>query len=91
MDVDVRFSGEFSADERAALRRRGTVYKDAFSVSAPGRGEEMGSLHRAGVLSWPETTYHVVRLTAESRDEAREQVIDTLEREPENLSVSEGL
>jgi hypothetical protein len=40
------------------------------------------------VRGWRETTYHVVRVAAESPDHARQQVIDALGREPGDLSVS---
>jgi hypothetical protein len=86
---DVRFSGRLTADDRAALKRPGFMLtENAFDVFAPDVGEGTARLGRRGLLGWPETTYHVVRVAAESPDDARQQVIDALGREPGDLSVS---
>jgi hypothetical protein len=86
---DVRFSGRLTADDRTALKRpRFMLTENAFGVFAPDVGEGTARLGRRRVLGWPETTYHVVRVAAESADDARQQVIDALGREPGDLSVS---
>lgn len=61
------------------------VHENAFSVFARDRGERTAS--RAGVLNWHETSYHVVRLRADSPDDARQRVVDALGGEPDNLGV----
>jgi hypothetical protein len=82
----VYFSAELTTDDRDALRRRRMkVRENAFSVLAPDRGERTAA--RASVLSWHETSYHVVRLRADSPDDARQRVVDALGGEPDNFSV----
>jgi hypothetical protein len=86
---DVRFSGRLTADDRAALKRPGFMLNtNAFGVFAPDVSEATARLGRRRVLGWRETTYHVVRLAAESPDDARQQVVDALGREPDDLRVS---
>ena len=82
-------SGGLTADDWIALKRAGfKLNENVFSVFAPVVGKNTATLgRRARVLRWPETIYHVVRLTAESRDDARQQVVDALGREPGTLSV----
>ena len=63
------------------------VYENAFSVFAPDRGEDTAARGRASVQGWHQTWFHVVRLRAESRHDARQQVVDALGGEPDNCSV----
>ena len=85
---DASFASELGVHDRVALNRRGRkLYEDAFSVFAPTLGEDTAAPERTGVLSWPETTYHVVRLTAQSPHDARARIIDALGREPDNLTI----
>jgi hypothetical protein len=86
---DARFWGRLTADDRTALKRPGFMLtENAFDVFAPHVGEGTARLGRRRVRGWRETTYHVVRVAAESPDDARQQVIDALGREPGDLSVS---
>ena len=85
---DVRVAGELTADDWAALNRPGMkVFEHAFSVLVPDPGEDKAAVAGADVPSWRETPYQVVRITAESPDDARQQVIDALGRKPEGLSA----
>ena len=85
---DVRVAGELTADDWAALDRPGVkVFEHAFSVLVPDRGEDKAAVADGDVSSWREIPYQVVRVTAESPDDARQQVIDALGRQPEALRV----
>ncbi len=79
-----RYSGELTADDRAALERAGfKVYENGYGVSAT-------------FIAWSEdprpemTVYQVVRLTAASLEGARQQVVSALGREPEDLRLAPG-
>jgi hypothetical protein len=85
---DVAVAGELTADDRAALNRTGAkVFEHAFSVLVPDRGEDKAAVARADVPSWREIPHQVIRVTAESADDARQEVIDAMGRQPPNLTV----
>ena len=78
----VVYPGELTPDDRAALNRLNfEVYANGISSGAAWRGGAGPSGH---------TNYQVVRLTADSADDARQQVIDALGREPERLDAHHG-
>jgi hypothetical protein len=75
----VWYAEEMTANDRATLTRRGfEFYGDGFSVT-PGTliGEQPGA-----------TVYQAVRVTARSVEDARQQVIDALGREPDGLHAT---
>ena len=77
------YQGDLTAEDRAALDRPGfKVYENGIGMSEPfwqAEGAPSGF-----------TTYQVVRLTASSAVDARQQVIDALGREPEGLRAQRG-
>jgi hypothetical protein len=80
---EVAVAGELTADDWAELNRlRVHVFEHAFSVLVPERGEDQAAVARADVPGWRETPYQVIQVTAESPDDARQQVIDALGRKP---------
>ena len=80
---DAHFSADLSTGDVEALKRRAeNVTRDAFSVFTPVPAAEGDASP-----GWAETTYHVVRLTAQSQAHARTQVTDALQREPDNLTL----
>ena len=82
---DAHFSGALSTGDVEALKLRAhNVNRDAFSVFAP---VPAASAEGDASPGWAETTYHVVRLTAQSQAHAHSQITDALQREPDNLTL----
>jgi hypothetical protein len=77
------YPGELTPDDRAALDRPGfDVYENGVGMSEPQSRSDEGA---ASDFS----TYQVVRLTAESAEDARQQIIAALGREPDGLRVQQ--
>jgi hypothetical protein len=74
----VRYPGQLAAEDRAALESAGfKVYENGYGVSAAFSGASPGQM----------TMYQVVRVTADSEEDARQRVMDALGHEPADLRV----
>ena len=72
--------GDLTIEDRQALERAGfTVYENGIGFSNP--------FWQAEGPASDFTMYQVVRLTAESAEDARAQVVEALGRAPEGLRV----
>ena len=81
----VSYPAEMTPEDRNALRSRRNfkLYENGYGVSEAWYGpRDRGPTNI--------TTYQVVRLEAESEEDARQQVVDALGREPEDLRATPG-
>jgi hypothetical protein len=76
----VTYAGQMTAEDRAALQRPG------FAPSAHGFEVSSPNLHGG----WSMTAYQAVRVTAASAEDARQQVIEAMGREPADLRAMPG-
>jgi hypothetical protein len=74
------YPGELTADDRKALDRPGfQVYENGMGMSEP--------FWQAQGAASDFTMYQVVRLTAANAEDARQQIMQVLDREPDGLRV----